>query len=79
MGEDGNTPTKSQSGEADASASISVSGVSANGTTNTGGQPSVEARSHSGGETITDSPIKTARKLLQKVVQWFRKVLRIDA
>ena len=76
---DGDTPTAKQDNPADASASISVSGVSASGATDTGGQSSVEARSHSGGETITDSPIKTARKLLQKVVRWVRKVLRIDA
>ena len=75
---DGDTSTKEQNGQANASASVSVSGVSAGGTTNTGGQSSVEARSNSGGETITDSPIKTARKLLSQVVQRIRKILRLD-
>ena len=63
----------------DTSASISVSGVSAVGNTNHGHQSSVETRSDSGDETITDSPVSTARKLLSQVVQWFRKVLRIDS
>ena len=74
----GDTSTKERSSEADESVTVTVSGVSASGTSNTGGQSTVEARGDSGGETSADSPIQTARKLLQKVVQRIRKILRLD-
>jgi hypothetical protein len=55
-----------------------VQGVSANAVGNTGGG-NVEARADAGDQPAQDSPIQTARKLLQKMVQWVRKILRIDS
>ena len=76
---DGNTSTAEQDGTKDESVTVTVSGVSADGTSDTGGKFTVEARGDAGGEATTDSPLKAARKLLSKMVQWVRKVLRIDS
>ena len=78
MIDNGDTPTKERSSEADESVAVTVSGVSASGTSDTGGEFTVEARGDTGGETSEDSPLKAARKLLQKVVQRIRKILRLD-
>ena len=75
---DGDTPTKDRPSEADESVTVTVSGVSASGTSDTGGEFTVEARGDTGGEASADSPLQTARKLLQKVVQRIRKILRLD-
>ena len=74
----GDTSTKERSSEEDESVAVTVSGVSANGTSDTGGQSAVEARGDAGSEASADSPLKAARKLLQKVVQRIRKILRLD-
>ena len=76
---DGDTSTAEQDGTKDESVTVTVSGVSSVGTSDSGGQPSVEARGNAGGETFANSPLKAARKLLSKMVQWVRKVLRIDS
>lgn len=78
MADDGNTSTAEQGNTKSESATVAVQGVSADGTSNTGGQPSVEARGNAGGEASENSPLKTARELLQKMVRWVRKVLRLD-
>ena len=78
MIDDGDTSTKERGGEADESVTVAVQGVSASGTSDTGGEFTVEARGDTGGETSADSPIQTARELLQKVVQRIRKILRLD-
>ena len=75
---DGDTSTAKQDGTKDESVTVTVSGVSASGTSDTGGEFTVEARGDTGGETSADSPLQTARKLLQKVVQRIRKILRLD-
>ena len=71
-------PKKSGVVKRNEGATVTVSGVSASGTSDTGGQSTVEARGDTGGETSADSPIQTARELLQKVVQRIRKILRLD-
>ncbi len=75
----GDTPTKKRRNKKNEDTTVTVTGVSASGTSDTGGQSTVEARGDAGGEASADSPIQTARKLLQKMVQWVRKVLRIDS
>ena len=47
---DGDTPTKERPSEADESVTVTVSGVSASGTSDTGGEFTVEARGDAGGE-----------------------------
>lgn len=79
MSNNGDTPAEERRSKKDEGVTVTVSGVSASGTSDTGGQSTVEARGDAGGETSADSPIQTARKLLQKMVQWVRKVLRIDS
>lgn len=78
MIDDGDTSTKERGSEADESVAVTVSGVSSVGTSDSGGELTVEARGDTGGEATTDSPLQTARKLLSKVVRWVRKILRID-
>ena len=78
MIDNGDTPTKERPSEENESIAVTVSGVSADGTSDSGGQSTVEARGDTGGETSADSPLKAARKLLQKMVRWVRKVLRLD-
>ena len=75
---DGDTSTKERRDKEDEGVTVTVSGVSASGASNTGGQPSGETRGDDRGEAAKDSPLQTARKLLQKVVRWVRKVLRLD-
>ena len=75
----GDTSTSGQDGTKDEGVTVTVSGVSASGTSDTGGEFTVEARGNAGGEASSDSPLKAARKLLSKMVQWVRKVLRIDS
>ena len=74
----GDTSTSEQDGTKDESVTVTVQGVSADGTSETGDQPSVEARGNAGGEASEDSSLKTARELLQKMVRWVRKILRLD-
>lgn len=78
MIDDGDTSTKERGSEADESVAVTVSGVSADGTSDSGGQSTVEARGDTGGEASANSPIQTARELLQKVVRWVRKILRFN-
>jgi len=78
MADNGDTSTAEQDNPKNESATVAVQGVSASGSSDTGGQPSVEARGDAGGEASADSPLKAARKLLSKMVQWVRKILRID-
>ena len=78
MIDNGDTPTKERSSEADESVAVTVSGVSASGTSDTGGEFTVEARGDTGSEASADSPLKAASKLLSNMVRWVRKVLRLD-
>jgi hypothetical protein len=75
---DGDTSTKERRDKEDEGVTVTVSGVSASGTSDTGGEFTIEARGDDRGEAAKDSPLQTARKLLQKVVRWVRKVLRLD-
>jgi len=75
---DGDTSTKERRDKEDEGVTVTVSGVSASGTSDTGGEFTIEARGDAGGETPANSPLQTARKLLQKMVQRLRKILRID-
>ena len=76
---DGDKPSKKQRRKkAKQDASVTVSGVSATGTSNER-DSEVETRDNPGVKTPENKTLKAARKLLQAVVRKVRKLLRLDA
>jgi|TARA_B100000927_G_C16199271_1_gene362819 hypothetical protein len=76
---DGDKPAKKQRRKkTKQDASVTVSGVSADGESNERGGE-VETRDNPGAEAPENKALKAARKLLQAVVRKVRKLLRIDA
>ena len=76
---DATTSTKKRRNKKSESATVTELGVAASGESNTGGKSSVEARGDAGDKASANSTLQTARKLLSKMVQRIRKILRLDS
>ena len=74
---DGDSRSKKRRDKNKQDTSVAVQGVSADAIGDSSGGD-VETEDDPIGQPTQDSPLQTARKLLQKVVQRIRKILRLD-
>ena len=74
---DGNSRSKKRRAKNKQDTTVTLEGVSADGIGDSFGG-NVEIRHDAGDQPTKNLAVQTARKLLSKVVQWFRKILRLD-